>query len=112
MSFTNEEEEAVEMTDVVLFLLESRLKARGGLFSKAGLFAGHVVVSERLVTGQNPASAKGVGAAMAKLLSLCGQEHPQSFLGRLFTVFPWNSLPYHDQRLFCQACRAGGILYR
>lgn len=67
-SFTNEEEEAVELTDVVPFLLESRLKSRGALFSKADLFAGHVVVSGRLVTGQNPASAMGVGEAMVKLL--------------------------------------------
>jgi len=52
-SFTNEEEEAVEMTNVVPFLLESRLKSRGALFSKADLFSRYVVVSDRLVTGQN-----------------------------------------------------------
>ena len=68
-SFTNEEEEAVEMTTVVPFLLESRLKSRGALFSKADAFSSHVVVSSRLITGQNPASAMGVGQAMADLLS-------------------------------------------
>ena len=67
-SFTNEEEAAVNLTKVVPFLLETKLKSLGANFSKAPNFKKHVVVSERLVAGQNPASATGVGQEMAKLL--------------------------------------------
>ncbi|HXH75910.1 MAG TPA: hypothetical protein VNJ08_13145 [Bacteriovoracaceae bacterium] len=42
---------------------------RGGKYSKAGLWEKHVVVDGRLVIGQNPASAEGVGEAVAKLLN-------------------------------------------
>lgn len=67
-AFTNEEEAAVGLTKVVPFLLESKLTERGAIHTKAANFQSHVVVSDRLVTGQNPASAAGVGEAMAKLL--------------------------------------------
>lgn len=67
-AFTNDEEAAVELDDVVPFLLESRLRKRGADFSKADPFQEHIVTDGRLVTGQNPASARGVGKAMAKLL--------------------------------------------
>jgi putative intracellular protease/amidase len=67
-SFTNEEEAAVELTEVVPFLLESKLIERGATFSKADKFQAHVVTSDRLVTGQNPASAAGVGKRMVELL--------------------------------------------
>jgi len=67
-SFTNEEEEAVELTQVVPFLLESKLRERGAEFTKAPNFQAHTLVSERLVTGQNPASATGVAEQMVNLL--------------------------------------------
>jgi putative intracellular protease/amidase len=67
-SFTNEEEAAVGLSDVVPFLLESTLTERGATHTKAPNFQAHVVVSDRLVTGQNPASATGVGECMTKLL--------------------------------------------
>ncbi len=66
--FSNEEEEAVGLTKVVPFLLESKLVERGARQEKAGLFQAKVAVSGRLVTGQNPASAEGVGQAIAELL--------------------------------------------
>jgi putative intracellular protease/amidase len=66
--FTNEEEASVGLTDVVPFLLESKLLDRGATVEKAANFQKKVVVSDRLVTGQNPASAAGVGEAMVKLL--------------------------------------------
>jgi putative intracellular protease/amidase len=66
--FTNEEEAAVGLTDVVPFLLESKLIDRGAIVEKAANFQKKVVISHRLVTGQNPASAAGVGEAMVKLL--------------------------------------------
>lgn len=67
--FTNEEEAAVELTDVMPFLLESKLRERGARFTGAPKFTSNVVVSGRLVTGQNPASAAGVAQAAVKLLA-------------------------------------------
>lgn len=67
-AFTNEEESAVGLTTVMPFLLEDRLRARGADFKKAPNFERNVAVGERLVTGQNPASAAGVAEEMVKLL--------------------------------------------
>lgn len=67
-AFTNEEEAAVGLTDVVPFLLESELIDRGANHSKAANFQVQVVVNDRLVTGQNPASATGVGEQIVNLL--------------------------------------------
>ncbi len=68
--FSNAEEDAVGLSEVVPFHLESKLGERGGNYSAADNWQPHVVVSERVITGQNPASAPGVAAAIAKLLSL------------------------------------------
>jgi len=65
-AFTNEEEEAVGLTNVVPFLLETKLIERGAIFEKSGLWQSHVVVDQRLITGQNPASAKQVGEELLK----------------------------------------------
>ena len=67
-AFSNAEEKAAGLEGIVPFLLESALTRHGGHYSKAGLWLSHVVVDDRLVTGQNPASATGVGAATAKLV--------------------------------------------
>ncbi|MEG4284581.1 type 1 glutamine amidotransferase domain-containing protein [Microcoleus sp. A006_D1] len=67
-AFTNEEEAAVGLTDIVPFLLESTLIERGAKFTKVPNFEVCVVASERLVTGQNPASASGVGERMVELM--------------------------------------------
>jgi putative intracellular protease/amidase len=67
-AFTNEEEAAVGLTEIVPFLLESKLIERGANFTKVPNFQVCVVASERLVTGQNPASAAGVGERMVELL--------------------------------------------
>lgn len=63
-AFTNEEETAVKLENVLPFLLESKLIEREARFEKSGLWQLHVTVDGRLVTGQNPASAKGVGEAV------------------------------------------------
>jgi len=68
-AFTNEEEAEVKLTEVVPFLLESKLIERGARVTKVANFQKHVVVSERLVTGQNPASAAGVAEATVRLLT-------------------------------------------
>lgn len=68
-AFTNEEEEAVGLTKVVPFLLEDRLKARGARFVGAPKWRSQVVVSGRLVTGQNPASAAAVARSVVQVLA-------------------------------------------
>lgn len=65
--FTNTEEEAVQLTNVVPFLVEDMLKENGGIYSKAGDWEEYVLVDGNLVTGQNPASS---GPAAEKLYSL------------------------------------------
>jgi putative intracellular protease/amidase len=71
-AFTNAEEEQVGLSDVVPFLPENALqKASGGKFVKASEPWGEkVVVVGKLITGQNPASATGVGEAIAKALGV------------------------------------------
>ena len=66
--FTNAEEKAVGLTTVVPFLLEDRLKERGGIFSKAASWAPYVQVDGKLVTGQNPASSGPGAKELLKLL--------------------------------------------
>jgi len=67
-SFTNEEEEAVDLTAVVPFLLEDRLKERGAIYSKGANWVPYVQVDGKLVTGQNPASSAPGAEALLKLL--------------------------------------------
>ncbi|MGD1852624.1 MAG: type 1 glutamine amidotransferase domain-containing protein [Leptolyngbyaceae cyanobacterium] len=67
-SFTNEEERETGLEEEVPFLLESKLMERGAEFRKSPNFECHVETSERLVTGQNPASAKAVATQMWSLL--------------------------------------------
>ena len=66
--FTNAEEEAVGLTAVVPFLLEDRLKERGGIYSKRANWVSYVQVDGKLVTGQNPASSGPVAEELLKLL--------------------------------------------
>lgn len=67
-AFTNQEEIAVKLDNVVPFLLESKLIERGAIFEKSGLWQPHVVTDQRVVTGQNPQSAKLVGEAVLQEL--------------------------------------------
>lgn len=55
--FTNSEEAAMGLTNVVPFLVEDELKAKGGLYSKGPDLKPHVVSDGLLITGQNPASS-------------------------------------------------------
>lgn len=68
-AFTNSEETSVGLAEVVPFLLADKLTERGAVLKPAPNFQAQVVVSDRLVTGQNPASAQGVGRAMVDLLA-------------------------------------------
>ena len=66
--FTNGEEAAVELTEIVPFLIEDEFKRQGGLYEKGPDWHPHVVVEGHLVTGQNPASSEGVARALLSLL--------------------------------------------
>lgn len=78
-SFTNEEEEAAGLTNVVPFLLESKLIERGAWFEKSPKSEAHLAVDQRLVTGQNPASATLVGEAMVEELEKAHARHRVGF---------------------------------
>ena len=56
--FTNSEEDAVGLTDVVPFLVEDALKANGANYEKAADWESFVVEDGLLITGQNPASSE------------------------------------------------------
>ena len=58
--FSNSEEDAVQLTKVVPFLIEDLFQAQGGLYEKGPDWAPYLVVDGRLVTGQNPASSEAV----------------------------------------------------
>ncbi|GKS89556.1 type 1 glutamine amidotransferase domain-containing protein [Acidovorax sp. SUPP2539] len=68
-AFTNEEEASRQYDRLVPFALESALKAGRAVFEEAGIFQSHVVVDGRLITGQNPASARPFGEAVAAALA-------------------------------------------
>lgn len=68
-AFTNDEESAVGLSDVVPFLLQTALEERGARHVGAANFQSHVSIADRLVTGQNPASATGVADQVVKLLT-------------------------------------------
>jgi len=66
--FTNTEEEAVGLTEVVPFLVEDMLKANGGDYAKGADWASFVLTDGKLVTGQNPASSREAAEALLKLI--------------------------------------------
>ncbi|WP_447885575.1 type 1 glutamine amidotransferase domain-containing protein [Serratia fonticola] len=65
--FSNSEEEAVQLTQVVPFLVEDMLKGNGGHYSRAENWQSHVIVDGLLITGQNPASSDATADALLKL---------------------------------------------
>ena len=67
--FTNTEEAAVGLTDVVPFLLEDELKNEGGIYSKGEDWASYVVQDGLLITGQNPGSSEAVAERLLTLLN-------------------------------------------
>src|SRR3954466_593302 len=67
--FTNSEEEGVGLTNVVPFLVEDELKAKGGVYSKGPDWGSYVVEGGLLITGQNPASSTEAAALLLKRLA-------------------------------------------
>ena len=66
--FTNEEEEAVQLTKVVPFLVEEMLKENGGEYSKVANWQPYTIQDGLLITGQNPASSELVADKLLQLL--------------------------------------------
>lgn len=66
--FTNTEEEGVQLTDVVPYLLEDELKAKGGKYSKGNDWSSYVVDDGMLITGQNPSSSEEAAKKLLVLL--------------------------------------------
>jgi putative intracellular protease/amidase len=67
--FSNTEEEAVQLTDVVPFLVENMLKENGGIFSKGEDWNPYAVEDGLLITGQNPASSELVAELLLEKLN-------------------------------------------
>lgn len=67
--FTNTEEDGVGLTDVVPFLVEDELKAKGGVYSKGPDWGSYVVTDGLLITGQNPASSSEAASVLMKHLA-------------------------------------------
>jgi putative intracellular protease/amidase len=66
--FSDTEEEAVQLTKNVPFLLEAKLKELGGKYEKLGDWQSKVCVDGNLVTGQNPQSSEEAAREMVKIL--------------------------------------------
>jgi len=66
--FTNTEEDAVGLTNIVPFLVEDELMAKGGIYSKGGDWSSYVVSDGLLITGQNPMSSAATAARLIKQL--------------------------------------------
>ncbi|MFV1974036.1 MAG: type 1 glutamine amidotransferase domain-containing protein [Thiohalobacterales bacterium] len=69
--FSNSEEEAVQLTGIVPFLVEDDLVSKGADYSRADDWKPYVIVDENLITGQNPASSD---LAARKVLERLGQQ--------------------------------------
>lgn len=67
--FSNTEEAAVGLTEVVPFLVENELKAKGGNYSRGQDWASYVVSDGLLTTGQNPASSAAAAEQLLKQLA-------------------------------------------
>lgn len=67
--FTNTEEQAAGLTEVVPFLVEDMLRTNGGVYSKVADWQPHVVTDGLLITGQNPASSELAARALLEALA-------------------------------------------
>ncbi|KGK42424.1 dimethylallyltransferase [Nitrincola sp. A-D6] len=67
--FSNSEEAAVGLTDVVPFLIEDEFKRLGGIYEKGDDWQPLAVIDGKLVTGQNPGSSEVTAEALLKLLA-------------------------------------------
>ena len=66
--FSNSEEAAVQLTDVVPFLIEDEFKAQGAHYEKGADWSSYTVSDGHLITGQNPASSEAVAEQLLDML--------------------------------------------
>lgn len=66
--FSNSEEDAVQLSEIVPFSVEDELKAKGGFYSSVQDWYPHAVTDGNLITGQNPASSDPVAAALLDMI--------------------------------------------
>jgi putative intracellular protease/amidase len=66
--FSNSEEDAVQLTEIVPFLVEDELKAKGGVYSSADDWHPYAITDGNLITGQNPASSELAANAVLDLI--------------------------------------------
>ncbi len=66
--FSNSEEAAVQLTEVVPFLVEDELKRLGGLYEKVADWKSFAIIDDRVITGQNPASSRAVAEELIACL--------------------------------------------
>lgn len=67
--FSNTEEHAVQLSDIVPFLLEDELTAKGANYSKTDDWMSYSITDGNLITGQNPASSEAVAKAVLENLN-------------------------------------------
>ena len=67
--FTNSEEEAVQLTEIVPFLVEDMLQETGAKYQKGADWLPFAVVDGHLITGQNPASSELVAEKLLAMLA-------------------------------------------
>lgn len=68
-SFSNSEEKALKLETVVPFSLEDKIIDMGASYSRGEDWAEYVVADQRIITGQNPASAKQVARVIINLIN-------------------------------------------
>jgi putative intracellular protease/amidase len=66
--FSNSEEDAVQLTEIVPFLVEDELKGKGGVYSSADDWHPYVITDGNLITGQNPASSEPAANAVLDMI--------------------------------------------
>ena len=66
--FSNSEEDAAQLSEIVPFLVEDELKAKGGIYTSVQDWHPHVVTDGNLITGQNPASSYPVATALLGMI--------------------------------------------
>ncbi|MEO0444293.1 MAG: type 1 glutamine amidotransferase domain-containing protein [Pseudomonadota bacterium] len=67
--FTREEEVAMDTVDKVPFLVDEKLLEKAGSYTKVPAWGTHVIVSDNIITGQNPQSSHGVAEALIEQLA-------------------------------------------
>jgi putative intracellular protease/amidase len=72
--FSNTEEAAIGLTEVVPFLVEDMLRGNGGKYSKQANWRAHAVTDANLITGQNPASSEPTAKALLDRLQVRGMR--------------------------------------